>query len=134
MNNFQFADINFLAVFVAWIIHIVLGLIWFRPELFGKEWGRLTGKELKPAKKWILPGFMGHLFMIFVLSIFIKLSNSNNGLNGLLIGLLMWIGFIVPMEIGELVWEKIPFRLFLIRTGNQLVGIMVSGFILGAWQ
>jgi hypothetical protein len=134
MINFQFTDINLLAVFVAWIIHIVMGLIWFRPELFGKEWSRLTGKELKPEKKWLIPGIIGHLFMIFVLAILIRLSNSNDGFSGLLIGLLTWIGFIVPMEIGELIWEKIPFRLFLIRIGNQFVGIAVSGFILGTWQ
>jgi len=72
--------------------------------------------------------------MILVLVVLIKLTHSTNGLSGLLIGLLSWIGFIVPMEIGELVWEKIPFKLFLLRTGNQFIGIAVSGFILGAWQ
>jgi hypothetical protein len=50
MINFQLSNINILAVFVAWIIHIVMGLVWFRPELFGNEWSRLTGKELNPAK------------------------------------------------------------------------------------
>jgi hypothetical protein len=134
MNQLQFSDINYLAVIVAWIVHIVLGLIWFRPELFGKEWSRLTGKDLKPEKKWLLPALIGHLLMVFVLIILIKLSNSNTGFGGMFIGLLTWIGFIVPMEGGELVWEKIPFRLFLLRTGNQLIGISVSGFILGAWQ
>jgi hypothetical protein len=72
--------------------------------------------------------------MILVLVVLIKLTHSTNGLSGLLIGLLSWIGFIVPMEIGELVWEKIPFKLFLLRVGNQFLGIAVSGFILGAWQ
>jgi hypothetical protein len=72
--------------------------------------------------------------MIFVLVIIIKLVNINNEPGGLLVGLLCWIGFILPMEIGELVWEKIPFRLFLIRIGNQFVGIGISGFILRAWQ
>jgi hypothetical protein len=134
MINIQFSDINFFAVLVAWIVHIVMNLIWFRPELFGKEWSKLTGKELTPAKKWIIPGFIGHLLMILVLAILIKLTNSNNGISGMLIGLLTWIGFIVPMETGELVWEKIPFRLFLLRTGNQLISIAVSGFILGSWQ
>ena len=134
MNQFQFSAINYLAVLVAWIVHIVMGLIWFRPELFGKEWSKLTGKELTPAKKWLVPGLIGHLLMIFVLVILIKLTNANTGLSGMLIGLLMWIGCVVPMESGELVWEKIPFRLFLLRTGNQLAGMAVSGFILGAWQ
>ena len=134
MNQFQFSDINYLAVLVAWIVHIVMGLIWFRPELFGNEWSKLTGKELKPAKKWLLPGLIGHLLMILVLVILIKLANANTGFSGMLIGLLTWIGFVVPMESGELVWEKIPFKLFLLRTGNQLAGMAVSGFILGAWQ
>ena len=134
MNTLHFTDINLYAVFVAWIIHTASGLIWFQPLLFGKEWSKLTGKELIPAKNWIIFGLAGHLAMIFVLVIIIKLANINNGVGGFIIGLLCWIGFIVPMEIGELIWEKIPFRLFLIRIGNQLVGMGISGFILSAWQ
>ncbi len=133
MTNFHFTNINFYAVLVAWIIHIAIGLIWFRPGLFGNEWSKLTEKELKPQKKWLIPGLIGHLAMTFV--VIIKLANINNGSGGLIVGLLCWIGFIVPMEIGELILgEKIPFRLFLIRIGNQFVGIGISGFILGAWQ
>lgn len=134
MNSFQFSDINFLAVFAAWIIHIVMNLLWFRPRLFGNQWSQLTGKEMKPDYKWLIPAIMGHLAMVFVLVILIKLTGSGNGVSGLIIGLLTWIGFIVPMEIGEVVWEKIPVRLCLIRIGNQLLSIAVSGFILGAWQ
>jgi len=134
MSTIQFTNINLLAVCAAWIIHIVMGLVWFRPELFGNEWTKLTGKELKPASQWIILGFIGHLLMIFVLVVLIKLTHSTDGLSGSFIGLLAWIGFIVPMEIGELVWEKIPFKLFVLRTGNQFISIAVSGFILGAWQ
>jgi hypothetical protein len=134
MINFHFPNINFFAVLVAWIIHITIGLIWFRPGLFGNEWSKLTGKELKPQKKWLIPGLIGHLAMTSVLVIIIKLANINNGSGGLIVGLLCWIGFIVPIEIGELIWEKIPFKLFLIRIGNQFAGIGISGFILGAWQ
>ena len=134
MTTLQITNINLIAVCAAWIIHIVMGLVWFRPELFGNEWTRLTGKELKPASQWIIPGFVGHLLMIFVLVVLIKLTNSTSGMSGLCVGLLAWIGFIVPMEIGELVWEKIAFKLFLLRAGNQFFGIAVSGFILGAWQ
>jgi hypothetical protein len=134
MNNLQLTDINLYAVFVAWIIHTASGLLWFQPKLFGNEWSKLTGKELKPANKWLIPGLVGHLAMVFVLVIIIKMANMGNGLGGLLVGLLGWIGFVVPLEIGELIWEKIPFRLFLIRIGNQFVGMGISGFILGAWQ
>jgi hypothetical protein len=134
MGNFRITDINVLAVLAAWIFHVASGLVWFQPGLFGNEWSRLTGKDLVPAPKWIVPGFMGHLLMVIVLSILIGATGSGTGIGGLLIGLLAWAGFVVPMEAGELVWEKIPFRLFLLRVGNQLVGLAVSGFILGAWR
>jgi hypothetical protein len=134
MNTLHFTDINLYAVFVAWIIHTASGLLWFQPRLFGNEWSKLTGKELKPAKKWLIPGLVGHLSMVFVLVIIIKMANIDNGLGGVFVGLLGWIGFVVPLEIGELIWEKIPFRLFLIRIGNQFIGMGISGFILGAWQ
>jgi hypothetical protein len=134
MNEIQFTEINLAAVVVAWIVHIVLGLLWFQPKLFGNEWSKLTGQDLKPSSTWIVPGIIGHLLMILVLVFLIKHTNAENGLSGVLIGLMAWIGFIVPMEIGELIWEKNPFRLFLIRIGNQLLGITVSAYILGAWQ
>jgi len=134
MNTLHFTELNFYAVVTAWIFHTISGLIWFQPKLFGKEWSKLTGKELKPAKKWIIPGLVGHLAMVFVIVIIIKMANVGSGLGGLFVGLLGWIGFVVPLETGELIWEKIPFRLFLIRIGNQFIGMGISGFILGAWQ
>ena len=134
MVHLLYSDINLYAVFVAWIIHIGMGLLWFQPKLFGNKWSELTGQQLKPASKWIVPGFLGHLVMVIVLAVLIDHANCNSGPSGMLIGLLAWIGFIVPLEIGELAWEKIPFKLFLIRVGNHLIGLAVSGFILGAWR
>jgi hypothetical protein len=134
MNPIQFSDFNFYAILVAWILHILLGLVWFGPMLFGKAWSRLTGLELKPAKPWLIPATLAHLLMVFVLAVLIKLSGADTGLYGILIACIAWAGFVVTMETGELVWEKIPFRLFLLRIGNQLIGLIVSGFILGAWQ
>jgi UDP-N-acetylmuramyl pentapeptide phosphotransferase/UDP-N-acetylglucosamine-1-phosphate transferase len=134
MNTLHLTELNFYAVFAAWIFHTISGLIWFQPGFFGKEWSKLTGKDIKPAKKWIIPGLIGHLVMVFVIVIIIRIANLSSGLGGLLIGLLCWVGFVVPLELGELIWEKIPFRLFLIRIGNQFVGMGISGFILGAWQ
>jgi len=134
MVRFLFSDINIYAVIIAWVIHIGMGLLWFQPKLFGNKWSALTGQQLKPASQWIVPGFLGHLIMVLILAILIDHTNSDTGPAGMLIGLLAWIGFIVPLETGELVWEKIPFKLFLIRIGNHLIGLAVSGFIIGTWR
>ena len=40
----------------------------------------------------------------------------------------------VTLEIGELIWEKIPFKLFMIRVGNHLVALTLAGIILAVWR
>lgn len=44
------------------------------------------------------------------------------------------IGFVVTLETGELIWEKIPPKLFLIRIGNHLVALGLAGIILAIWR
>ena len=126
--------INFLAVCVAAVVHMVLGLIWFQPKLFGNAWTELTGKELKPALNWMPAGILGHLIMSLVLAMIVNLANAVNIPGGLAVGILVCLGFVVPLEIGELIWEKIPFKLFLLRVGNQLVGLSLAGMILAVWR
>jgi hypothetical protein len=134
MIGFQFAGLNLFAILAAGAAHIVLGLIWFHPAVFGKAWSELTGKSLEPAKAWLVPAMLGHFLMVSVLAFLIKVANPAGALGGALIGLIACAGFVVPMELGELVWEKGPFALFLLRVGNQLLGLAVSGLILGAWR
>jgi hypothetical protein len=41
---------------------------------------------------------------------------------------------VVTLEIGELIWEKIPFKLFMIRVGNHLVALTLAGIIPAVWR
>jgi hypothetical protein len=129
-----FSDLNLLAVLVAGIIHIAGGLIWFQPKIFGSAWAKLTGKDLTPAFPWIPAGIIGHLVMALVLALIVKLSGAQTAFDGAIIGVMTWAGFIVPLEIGELIWEKIPFKLFLIRVGNQFFGFIITGILLAVWK
>ncbi len=128
------SGINLLAVLVAGVVHTVIGLIWFMPKLFGNSWVELTGKELKPANRWIPAGLIGHQVMVFVLALIVNLANLTSAVGGVMVGILVCLGFMATLEIGELVWEKIPFKLFLIRVGNELVGLGSAGAILAVWR
>jgi hypothetical protein len=72
--------------------------------------------------------------MALVQAVIVNLANATTVMGGIAVGVLVWIGFIVTLEIGELVWEKIPFKLFMIRVGNQLVGLSLAGIILAVWR
>ena len=130
----SFLNINPLAVLIAGLVHMILGLVWFTPKFFGNTWVELTGKEMKPATQWIAAGIIGHLIMALVLAVLVNLANATTVVGGVIVGVLICIGFVAPLEVGELVWEKIPFKLFIIRVGNQLVGFSLAGAILAVWR
>jgi hypothetical protein len=132
--NAILSHLNFLAVLVAGIAHMVCGLIWFMPGFFGKQWAELTKQELKPAREWIAAGVIGHQLIALVLAVIVCLANATTIIEGVGVGVLVWVGFVVTLEAGELTWEKIPFRLFTIRIGNHLVALSVAGAILAIWQ
>jgi hypothetical protein len=128
------SNINYFAVIVAALVHTVIGLIWFQPWFFGQKWAALTNKSLNPATKWIPAGLLGHVVMILVLAMIINMSGATTFLEGGMIGAIVCVGFMATLETGELIWEKIPFKLFLIRVGNQLLGLFISGGILAIWK
>jgi hypothetical protein len=127
-------DINLPAILVAGIAHMVTGLIWFMPKLFGNAWTELTGQALKPARRWIVAGIIGHQVIALALAVIVNLANATTAVQGIAVGVLVWIGFVVTLETGELIWEKIPFKLFMIRIGNHLVALSLAGIILAVWR
>jgi hypothetical protein len=129
-----FANLNLWAVLVAGVVHMVIGLIWFQPFVFGGLWARLTGASLNPAVRWIPAGVLGHLVMSLILAVIIRIAGLTTFINGAMMGVLICIAFVATLEIGELVWEKIPFKLWLLRVGNQLIGFFISGGILAIWR
>lgn len=134
LATLNLSSINLLSVLVAAIVHMAVGLIWYQPKVFGDAWAGLAKADLKPSSRWMPVGAIGHLLMALVLAIIVNLAGAATVVDGLFIGILAWIGFIVPLEIGELIWEKIPFNLFLIRVGNHLIGFGLAGIILAVWR
>lgn len=132
--DLNLSAINPWAVVVAGLVHMVIGLIWFRPKLFGNAWTRLTGKQMNPAPKWMVAGLFGHLAIAFVLAEFVLLAGATTAIEGAFVGILVWIGFFVTLELGEIIWEKIPLQLFAIRIGDHLVGLSLAGAVLAVWR
>jgi hypothetical protein len=130
----SFLAINPLAVLVAGIAHMMINLMWFMPKLFGNAWAELTGKEMKATPRWMAVGFIGHQVIALVLAVIVNLANATTVVGGIVVAVLVWIGFVVTLEIGELICEKTPFKLFMIRVGGHLVALSLAGIILAVWR
>jgi hypothetical protein len=132
--TFIWTDINLWAVLVSGLANIIICLVLYLPKIFGNTWMKLTGKDLNPVRQWMALGIFGHLINALVLAVIITVFNATTMLQGLEIVFMVWLGFFIPLEAGELVWDKIPFRLFLLRVGVLLVSECVTGFILVIWR
>ena len=129
-----FLTLNPLAVLVALISHFAIGVIWYHPAIFGKAWAKLSDREMKPDPKWMPVGFVAHIFYTLALAVIVNLAQATTVIEGALIGIMVSIGFIGTILINDLVFLKTPFRLFLLKFGDEFIALIVAGIILAVWK
>ncbi|RPI15910.1 MAG: DUF1761 domain-containing protein [Ignavibacteriae bacterium] len=132
-------SINLLAVLLAAIINMVLGMLWYSPFMFGKLWMTSIGKtdeELKnnsPGPLYMI-NTIASLVMAYVLAHFVNYLQATNVVQGAQVGFWIWIGFIVTALIPVYLFEMRPKRLYFIYIGYQLVSLVIMGIILAIWK
>lgn len=132
--------VNYVLVVVAAVATIALGFAWYGPMLFGKQWMRLMGytkESMEAAKKEMGKTYavstVGALVMAFVLAVVLKLFGSMTLLGGVKTGFLIWLGFVGPVQMTEVLFGGKKWDLFYINTGYQLASLVVMGAILALW-
>ncbi len=136
--------INYGAVVVAAIATYVLGFLWHGP-LFGEIWMKWSGisqKEVEELKKKGLAGMwksmLGALFiagiMSYIMAHFVDYTGATTVFEGMQTGFWIWLGFVVTVQLNSVLWEKKPFKLYVLNTGYQFVSLLMMGAILAAWM
>jgi hypothetical protein len=130
--------INFWAVLVAAFVNFVLGGLWYSPLLFVKPWLAMSGvsKEVFDASiaKGIVVEAISSLVMAFVLAMAIPAVGAVGLATGLLIGFLLWLGFVATVLLGQITHEHKPFGYFAINAGYRLVAMLAMGATLALWR
>lgn len=131
-----FAEINWLAVFLCGVANLVVGFIWYG-LLFNKAWVSLVNKsdeelaamEKSAPKSYIISIFTTMLMAFVLANVLIAVKADSMG-KGLLWGFLVWLGFEAMTRIENVLFEKRPFKLYLINTSFNLVLILCMTVIL----
>lgn len=136
--------INYLAVVGAAVSAMAIGFVWYGP-LFGKQWIALMGwseaeiqagqeKMKKEGWKTYSLQIVGSLVMAFVFAHSLEFATSYLKIEGVRAGLegafWNWIGFIVPVTLGTVLWEGKSWKLWLLNSGYYLTVLVVMGLIL----
>ena len=134
------ASINYLAVLAAAVVSIILGFLWYGP-LFGKQWMQLMGitnKQMKEAgqkgmSKTYSIMVVSTLLTSYILAHFVDYMQASSMIDGIMLGFWIWLGFIATVQIGSVLWEQKPVKLYFINTLHTLVNLAVMGAILAVW-
>lgn len=130
--------INYLAVVVAALANYIIGAIWYS-ALFSKPWQKLSGvSEMKVTAVSVIVALVGAFLTSYILDhalIFASEYLKTSGVGaGLMVGFLNWLGFIAPVTVGVVIYEKKSWGLWAINNGYWLVSLLVMGVILSLWK
>jgi len=129
--------VNYLAVLIAAFANYIIAYIWYA-VIFSKLWSNLTGiTEMKPNPIKIILVFIGALLMSFVLYHEIVFGDAYTNITGirggLMAGFFTWIGFIVPLTLTGVVYEKRSWKLWLLDNMFWFISLLIMGTIESFW-
>ena len=73
------------------------------------------------------------LVITYVLARLIALLGNGNWKGAVGLGLWLWFGFSAMMWVGAIMWEKTPWQIAAIHSGDWLVKTVLIAAILGLW-
>jgi len=136
--------VNWFAIIVAAIVSFVLGWIWYSDKVFGKKWRQLFGvseemhQQMAADKSRMMKTMsiyvLSLVLMAFVLARIVLYTGAYGVSDGLVAGLWMWLGFSVSASIGSVLWERRPWKYWMLNAGYMLLALLVSGAILASWN
>ncbi len=129
--------VNWVTVFAAAIASFVVGMIWYSPAMFGKQWMKMMGitpKEMKSGQKEMGPtmvkGFLLGLIQVFVLAQVFGWIVVSNLVDAVIIAGWVWVGFMATIAMMGVIYERKSMDWFFISAGYQLASILVAAIVL----
>lgn len=131
-------EVNWLGVVLAAVVNMAIGAAWYSKSLFGKTWMHeigMTDAKMEKAKqqgmgKLYGMAFVGSIVMAFVLANVLSVTNSDTISAAIAVAFWVWLGFMVPILLGGILWEGKSPKLFGINASYQLVALAVSAVVL----
>jgi len=130
------AKVNFVAIVVAAIAAFVMSSLYYSPLLLGNVWRALdpvaTGTRPSPAKGF--GEFVRTIVITFVLAHVFELLGGRDWKSAVELAIWLWFGFSAMMWVGAIMWEKTPWRVAAIHSGDWLIKTTLIAVIVSVWR
>lgn len=131
--------VSYLTVLIAALVYFILGAIWYAPFLFGNRWMKHHENEVIDETQHThylrligsyISEFIISLILAYVLTLFIQLSQAEEVIEGIVVALWVWIGFIATTHFSAVIWGRKTVKSFFIHAGFMLVGLIAMGAVI----
>lgn len=131
--------VNFAAVFVASLAHMLIGGLWYSPLLFGRDWMALVGIDKEDfdegrAMKGYGITFVCGLVQAYVLSWLVYATGAATIMAGLRLGTWVALGIVAVAMAPKYFFSGRPRKLLLIDAGESTLFILIATVIVAVWR
>lgn len=132
-------EINVLAVVLATLSTMVVGMVWYTPKVFGNYWMRAAkvnaggdaGGAIKPILITLVVSFISAWVLAGSAAIAQEFYGGNFLANTLITAVILWAGFTASRFITHDAFEGRPAGLTLVNTAHELVTFVVMAMVIG---
>lgn len=128
--------INYPNILIATLLMTMVGLLW-RFGLFGKEWMRETGYEVKElgehkieALRAVLWSCLFTFVMALVIALVIGLTHPQGPTGVFILGLMVFSGFILLPQVHRVLFEKRSWKNCLASLGEYGLMIITGAYVI----
>jgi hypothetical protein len=130
----NFVAVNWLAIVLATVASMALGAAWY--GVLSKQWLAASGRKAEDVDpKDVMPyvwSVIVQLVMAYMLAVFTPvLTGAMTIQNGVTVGALVWVGFMLTSQILNHRYQGRPWSLTVIDGGYLLAIMLVQGVVLG---
>jgi uncharacterized RDD family membrane protein YckC len=130
--------VNYLAVIVAAVVALVIGFAYYAAQTLGKRWMAYLGTtqaELgNPGPISMATGVVASLVNAWVLAVLALSLGGKTLTDGVILGLLCWLGFMATITAAQISFEKKPWGLWLLNNVHNVIVQVVMAGIVTAWR
>jgi hypothetical protein len=130
--------VNYIAVVLAAVVALVIGFIWYSPRVFGTRWmaylGTTQAQLGNPGPTGMAVGIVASLINAWVLAVLSLNLGGKTLTDGIMLGVLAWLGFMATITAAQISFEKKPWALWVLNNAHNLLVQVIMGAIVTAWR
>jgi hypothetical protein len=128
-----------LAILVAAVLNMLVGTVWYMPQVFGNIWlkevhlkkDKITKESMLTA---MVASFVCYIVTGFVLFELMRAFHPATIVDVLRVIFWLWLGFIAAVRLSHSLFEQRSMTYFWISSLHDFVSILVMGVVFWLWK